>query len=60
MKKLSSYLVLFLAVFFSYSSHAYEILEASFNDDDLLLTIPDGYCDATDDLVGIFAIRIFI
>ena len=55
MKGLYSYLILFLAVFFSYSSHAYEILEASFNEDDLLLTIPNGYCDATDDLVGIFA-----
>jgi hypothetical protein len=54
MKKLPSYLILFLAIFFSYSSQAYEILEASFNDDDLLLPIPDGYCDATDDLAGIF------
>lgn len=55
MKKLFSHLILLLTVFFSYSSQAYEILEASFNDDDLLLPIPDGYCDATDDLVGIFA-----
>ena len=55
MKKIVPHLVLFLAVFFSYSSQAYEILEASFNDDDLLLPIPDGYCDATDDLAGIFA-----
>lgn len=54
MKKLFSQLILFFAVFFAYSSHAFEILEASFNDDDLLLPIPDGYCDATDDLAGIF------
>jgi len=46
--------LLFLAIFFSYSSQAYEISEASFNGDNLLLPIPDGYCDATDDLTGIF------
>mgnify|MGYP000509958485 FL=1 len=54
MKKLTSYLLLFLAIFFSYSSQAYEISEASYKDDNLLLPIPDGYCDATDDLTGIF------
>ena len=53
MKKYSLFLVVFSLLLFT-TSQADEVVPFQYNDDNLLLPIPDGFCNATEDLVGIF------
>ena len=55
MKKHSLFLVVFSLLLFT-TSQADEVVPFQYNDDNLLLPIPDGFCNATEELVGIFAI----